>query len=235
VRYAVRISLPDQPGSLSAVTAALTALDADIALIEVVEQDGEHAVDDLWVTSGRERRELRFVLEQVPGVIVESLRPVRRFPDAGDPMRLAARLVEMGRGAVSELVASLPTALSASWSVAVASGVQGLDLLAASANAPALERLEAPWLPLAGPRRLGLAEWMPTTWRDEVNRGLELAAAPLGESPAGLLVGRREGPRFRLSELNVIADLARVAVAAEKAAPRLRTSSFPAGATRRGA
>lgn len=233
VRYAVRLSIPDRPGSLSAVTAAIGRVGADIALLEIVERSDGIAIDDIYLIADGDRRELRFALEQVPGLIVESLRAVRRFPDAGAPMRLAAELVERGRGAVPELVAGLPAALTASWAVALASGVQGLDVLAVSAGAPELDRITAPWLPLLSPRPLSRAEWMPPSWRDDVSSGLELAAAPLGNSAAGILVGRRDGPRFRSPELRQLADLARVAVAAEMTAPRLRTSRLPPASTGR--
>jgi ACT domain len=232
VRYAVRVSLPDRPGSLSAVTAALGRMGADIVLLEVVDRSDGTAVDDLYLETDGDRRDLRVTLEQVEGVFVESLRAVRRFPDAGGPMNLAARLVELGRGAVPELVAGVPGALSASWAVALGTGVRGIDVLAVSANAPDLTGIDVPWLPLLSPRRLLSAEWMPPSWRDDIVSGLELAAVPLGSSGAGLLVARRDGPRFRSNELRMIADLARIAVAAEVMAPRLRTAGTPIAATR---
>lgn len=234
VLYAVRVSLPDRPGSLSAVTAAIGRVGADIALLEVVESYDRVAVDDIYLTADCDRRELRFALEQVPGVIVESLRAVRRFPDAGLPMALAADLVEQGRGAVPRLVNGLPSALMVSWAVALSSGVQGLDVLAVSSDGPVLDGVAAPWLPLMGSRRLSRAEWMPPSWRDDVSSGLELAAAPLGTGAAGVLVGRRDGPRFRSAELGQLENLCRIAISAEMRAPRLSTSPFPRAAGERG-
>jgi hypothetical protein len=215
VRYALRASVLDRPGALSALTAALARVGADVVTLDVIDRVDGIAVDDLWVEADVDPPTLRRAVEQVPGVIVETLRGVDAFPDPGAPMALAAHVVERGKGAVRELVEGLPGALGASWCVAVASGLVGLDVLAGTDGAPDLSELSIPWLPLAAPRRLERAEWMPESWRAQVAEGLELAAAPLGPSPTALLIGRTRGPRFRSAELRQLGDLARIAVATE--------------------
>lgn len=216
MRYALRLSLPDRPGALAAVAAALSRAGADIVTLDVVERVDGSAVDDVCCTAPSTPDELRRALEEVPGVLVEQLRPVHAFPDPGAPVELAARLVEEGTGAVRTLVAGLPAALHATWCVAVARSLTGPEVLARSAGAPAVTGLELPWLPLDGPRRMGSARWMPAGWRADVALGgLELAAAPLGSAAAAVLLGRNPGPRYRSSELQALGHLARAAIAAE--------------------
>jgi hypothetical protein len=230
VRYTLRASLVDRPGALSALTSAISRAGGDIATLEVIERGDGVAVDEIALTSDADAMTLRREVEQVPGVIVESLREVAVFHDPGAPLGLAATVVQRGKGAVRSLVEGLPAALSCSWSLAVASGSQGLDRLAATEGAPALDGAEMRWLPLAAPRRLERAEWMPATWRTAIAEGLELAAAPLGPSATAVLAGRRHGPRFSSAELRQLGDLARIAVATEVlAAGGTMRLSVPAG------
>lgn len=219
MRYALRLSLPDRPGALAAVATACARAGADIVRLDVVERVDGIAVDDVCCTADAEPEVVRHALEQVPGVLVEQVRAVHSFPDPGAPVALAARLIEQGTGAVGVLVQGLPEALDASWCAAVVRGLAGPEVLAQTAGAPDLDGLEAPWLPLPAPRRLPSARWMPASWRaDAALGGLELAAAPLGVSPAAVLLGRRPGPRYRTGELRALGHLARAAVAAEVAA-----------------
>lgn len=216
MRYVLRISLPDHPGSLSGVTGALARAAADIVALEVVERRDGTAVDDLFVETETDAAALRRHVEEHAGVIVEAVRPVRRFRHADAAMELAAQLVDEGRGAVTRLVDGLPSALWASWAVAVARGLQGVETLAASQGAPSLPQLEAPWLPLDAPRRLEPAEWMPPEWRRRTERGeLSLAVAPLAQRSSAVLLARLPGPRFLSSELHQLALLGHIAVASE--------------------
>lgn len=216
MRYVMRLSLPDRPGSLSAVTAALSRAGADIAALDVVERRDGVAVDDLCIESAADPQAVRYTVEQVSGVIVEAVRQVRVFRHSDAPMELAAHLVDEGRGAVARLVDGLPNALWASWCVAVARGVDGLETLAASRGSPSLSGLEAPWLPLDEPRRLEAAAWMPDAWRERTERGeLSLAVAPLAQRTAAVLLARSPGPRFLGSEMRQLALLGHIAVSSE--------------------
>ncbi|MEO6397497.1 MAG: ACT domain-containing protein, partial [Tepidiformaceae bacterium] len=49
VYRSIRIQLPDRPGSLSAITASLAAHGVDIVRLDVVSQEGQSAVDDLYL------------------------------------------------------------------------------------------------------------------------------------------------------------------------------------------
>lgn len=233
-RYVVRISLPDRPGSLSAVAAAVSRSGGDIVSLEVVERADGEAVDDLCIEVDADPTALRQAVEQLPGIIVEALREVSGFRRADAPVELAARLVEEGSGAVARLVEGLPSALWASWAVALARGVEGIETLATSSGAPPLEGLRTPWLPLHAPRRLGPAEWMPTAWHERVVRGeLALAVAPLSGGMTAVLLGRAPGPRFLASELRQLGLLGRIAVASEVAGATRRPLSVMSPASAR--
>ena len=243
MRYTLRVSLLDRPGALHALTAALSRVGGDVVTLAVIDRADGVAVDDVCLTAGCGPEALRAAVEQVPGVILEALAAVDVFPDPGAPIGLAARVVEQGKGAVRGLVEGLPAALPASWCLAMASGFGGAELLSATPGAPSLDGARLTWLPLAGPRRLDRAEWMPPALRARMAEGLELAAAPLGPSATAVLVGRHDGPRFRSGELRQLGDLARVAVAAEMGAsaprrglglvPPLRASAGPAASAGR--
>ncbi|HSK97781.1 MAG TPA: hypothetical protein VK891_14260, partial [Euzebyales bacterium] len=96
----------------------------------------------------------------------------------------------------------------------VARGWNGLEVLAASERALAPECSH--WLPLIAPRRLHL-----TDVTDEVTGsafdGLEIAAAPLGQTTSAIIVAREGGPRFVDRELRQLDLLAKVSVATEVA------------------
>jgi hypothetical protein len=63
-----------------------------------------------------------------------------------------------------------------------------------------------PWLPLTEAREIDPDEGgLPARWAE---RGMELAAAPVGCSELVILVGRPGGPKFRSSEIARLAHLA---------------------------
>lgn len=217
----MRVSLPDQPGALSAVAAAIGRCGADISSLAVIERAGDIATDDICVEGAADPARVRAELEAVPGVIVERLTPLAELHDGDAAVALACTIAETGGGAVSTLVDGLAGALWATWAVALVRGVTGLEALAISSGAPDVTDVATPWLPLDAPRRLAAAEWMPQTWRVAVAAGaLELAAAPLATPHAAVLLGRVDGPRFRRPELRQLGWLARIAVSAEVGAAR---------------
>lgn len=222
MRHALRVSLPDRPGALAALTARLSRAGADIISLDVIDRDGSVAVDDICLQAEVDTAVLRAAVEDVPGLVVEALVPSATFRAVDAPVTLAAALVEEGRGAITALVDGLPGALWTTWAMALTRSLQGLEVLVASEAAPPLQVGSLPWLPLQRARRFEAAPWMPEAWRTEVALdAVELAAAPLGASGSALLVGRQPGVRFRAAELDQLAALARVAVAAEKqAGPR---------------
>lgn len=209
MRYVLRVSVPDQPGALHALTGVCARHGVDIVSLDVIERDGGRAIDDLCVVGVDDRAALADGLGALPGTSVLSFRVVGSFRDTDGAVALAAALVAEGNGAVPYLVAQLPHALWTAWAVAVARGWSGLEMLAASDGALAPEH--GGWLPLSGPRRLRADD----VFTDERGDDLELAAAPLGQPTSAVLVARRGGPRFVERELRQLHLLARVAVATE--------------------
>lgn len=209
----IRVSLPDKPGSLHALTGVCSAAGADIVSLDVIERSGGVAVDDLCITRVEDVTALRRAIDDLPGTAVASVRPVTSMRDVDGAIALAAAIVGEGRGAVRLLVERLPTALWASWAVAVANGWSGMEVLASSRSA--LAPVSGAWLPLTGSRRLHATD----LFGDAIamDDDIELAAAPLGQPTAAVIVARRSGPRFVDRELRQLALLAEVAVATEVA------------------
>lgn len=213
MHYVLRVSLPDKPGSLHALTGACLRVGADIRSLDVIEQSGGFAVDDVCMLV-EDSAALTEAVDRLPGTAVMSLREVRSFRDVDGAIALSAAVVAEGRGAVRLLVDRLPDALWAGWAVAVARGWSGLEVLAASAGALAPDC--GHWLPLIAPRRLHRSDVMNAEDGGPFE-DLELAAAPLGETTSAVIVARRDGPRFVDRELRQLDLLAKAAVATEVA------------------
>ncbi|MGQ0680073.1 MAG: ACT domain-containing protein [Actinomycetota bacterium] len=217
--FAIRISLPDRPGTLGAVATAFGKGGANILTLDIVESGGV-AVDDLVVEAPEGMQEaLRLAMDSVPGLVVEELRPLEAFQDYMSPLELAAALTEATEPVITTLIERLPEALRSDWCIVLKRCSSGLEVLGSGLGAPSLSDVEAPWMPLHGPTKLLPAAWMPASWtmgpasRDGQGK-FELAAAPLSDAYNAVLIGRRKGPSFRQSELQQLGLLSRVAAAA---------------------
>ena len=209
----MRVSMPDRPGMLAAVAAAVSTDGGDIVTIDVVYRADGLVVDDLCLDTGAlPPPAVRRRLEGVAGVVVEMVRAVDEPTSAVDALELAAALVDGTGDGVARLVDGLPRALHAEWAMALSQEHDTVAVLAASPGAPAPPTAPLPWLPLEAPRRLAMAPWMPTSWRLRATvGGLEVAASPLGEPTTAVAVARRGG-RFRPPELRQIEILSALAV-----------------------
>lgn len=212
----IRVSMPDRPGMLAAVAAAVSEANADIVTIDVVDRADGIVVDQLCLDTGpADPTRIRRGIESVGGVVVESVRAVPAPPSPAAALELAAALVAdpVDPGAV--LVDGLPAALEGAWAMALALRGDDVELLHAGPGAPPPPTGRLPWLPLTSPRRLAVAPWMPTSWRVRaLTGGLELAACPLGVPTAAVLVGRHSGLRFRPPELRQLEILVALALRA---------------------
>jgi len=218
--FNMRISLPDTPGSLGALATALGEGGANILTLDVVDKEDGYAVDDLSVEApqGLEKA-LKTVSEQIPGALVEDVRPIDTFRDILAPIEMAGVLAETQPASVtSVLVRYLPDALWAGWCALIQDGGEYGNVIEQSIDCPDLSELQTPWLPLLGARRLAPGRWMPSRWTmgATAQPGIgtpELAAAPFGPDGTTIVIGRQAGPRFRTSEVKQLGFLAKMATA----------------------
>src|SRR5688500_16326997 len=75
--FLLRVWLPDRPGALGAVASRIGAVGADVIGVEILEQGGGQAVDELTVRlpDPAQRDLLLAEVAQVDGVAVEEMRP----------------------------------------------------------------------------------------------------------------------------------------------------------------
>jgi hypothetical protein len=219
VIYALRIVVPDRPGSLGAVATAIGAAGGDILSLEVVERGPEGAVDDLLVDLAPPALadSLVSAVLGVPGVTLESFRPYLGDRDVSGDLEIVERLAAAPARALETLAALAPAAVRAAWAVLVeATPGHPAQVVAASDAAPDTVVLGLPWLPLPAATRLAEdAAWVPAAWRA---LGTELMAAPVGRPGLALLVGRAGGPAFRAGEVARLAHLASIAATVAAAA-----------------
>ncbi len=118
-RYAIRIEVPDRPGTLSAVASLIAQAQGNVAGFEVLEHDGTMAFDEFLVEleDGGDIDALCDGLRSVDGTGIELVRPV------------AAEAEERGLQVISAAVAILDTAIpSAALSTIVGSMAPLFDL-----------------------------------------------------------------------------------------------------------
>lgn len=206
--YLLRVVLPDKPGSLGAVATALGNAGADILSVDVVARGNGSAVDDLAVDlqSGRPPDVLITAAESVPGVEVESVRPYSGRLDTHRELELIEEIAADPDSGLRLLAEGVPRIFRAGWALVAVREHGRSYRLAESAAAPETRAGDLPWLPLARATVIDPAlHWVPEPWTD---LDTELAAAPYGNAPQALVVGRPGGPAFRPSELARLAHLA---------------------------
>lgn len=216
--FLLRIVLPDRPGALGAVATALGGVHADILSVDIVERSlNGQVVDDLVVDLPSERLadSLVSAAASVAGVQVESIRPYAGRIDPHRELELLDALAARPADAAPALADGVARIFRAGWAlvlrpVAERAGVPWLAVTAASAAAPELSELAAPWWPPKPARCLDVdldspGSWAPAVW---TTLATELAVSPLGEG--ALLVGR-PALRWLPSELIRLAHLAGIA------------------------
>ena len=181
----VRVQLPDRPGALADVAGALARCGSTIERLTVLEAEAGRVVDDL-VVSWPDRRSLsalRPALETCQGVRVLGLRSGgdvghgRAVEVLGQVLRDPARALET-------TVDALPSLVGAEWAAAWCSAPPyGARYVTPGAptKLPDLSQLTRPTPLLVGVDALG---WL-----------------PLSGTTLAFLVGRRDGPPFRRTEL----------------------------------
>jgi ACT domain len=209
VPFLLRVELPDVPGSLGRVAAAIGEAGGDIEAIEIVEHrpDGT-AVDDV-------------LLETAPGVMPDSIVStcnqldgvqvlwVSRYAAGGNlflDLEAVEALTQSPHTACDELVDLLPITFRADWALRVRNTDGGPKLLHRTSAAPDLLVGDASWFPRPHAARLPL----PEEWRHL--QAVLLAGAPLNDVDEMVVFGRRGGPAVLDSELARLEHLAALAV-----------------------
>ena len=200
-RFALRVWLPDRPGALGQVASRIGAVHGDVVGIEILEQGGGRAIDELVVElpdAGLIDPLVREVA-QVEGVDIESVQPVDG--DDHDPqlslLEAAATLVEGAAPGASldGLCRDLRSAFAAGWCAVV-------DRPTASIVARAGDVPSAAWIVafVEGSRHLDA----------HVERGADdVAWADLSGRDRTLVLARTGRP-FRARERRQLVVLARI-------------------------
>jgi hypothetical protein len=208
VPYLLRVSLPDVPGSLGRVAAAIGEAGGDIEAIEIVEhrEDGT-AVDDV-------------LLELAPGTMPDSVISacnlldgvhvlwISRYAAGGNlflDLEVVEQITQNPPTAFDDLVDLLPVAFRVDWAARLSSTGGGVKQVHSTSAAPDLGDEQAAWLPLRRAARLEVD----LAWSGLA--GNVVAGAPLGESDI-VVIGRRGGPDILDSEVARLAHLAGLAV-----------------------
>ncbi len=214
--YLLRVELPDVPGSLGRVAAAIGEAGGDIEAIEIVEKNltTRTAVDDV-------------LLETAPGVMPDSIVSactrlegvqvlwISRYGAGGNlflDLEAVEALTATPHSALDELVDLLPITFRADWGLRVRRTDSGVRLVHRTTAAPEILDGAVDWFPLSRPARLEVPEdW--ERWTSTL-----IAAAPLGDKDDEVvLFGRRGGPAILDSELARLGHLAALAVSITKA------------------
>jgi hypothetical protein len=206
--YHLRVTLPDRPGALGSLAAALGKAGGDIQSISIVERDSFDAVDDIvfQLADTATVDDVYETLCSVAGIWVESLHKEVRASGLTGATALLAHVA--GANPAAEwrvLVDELPGVLGAAWAaIWLRDGTH--PPTAASPGAPTvppvgLDAIHGPLSTTAG-----------VLWSTAGSSVLEVAIVPFGSEHA-LGVARAEGPPFRESELQILQHVADVAAA----------------------
>ncbi|MGO9558682.1 MAG: ACT domain-containing protein [Acidimicrobiales bacterium] len=195
-RYAIEISLQDQPGALGAVASLIGKFGGDVVDVDVLEHGRGRARDEITVElAGPEiADQLGKELSSLPGVEVDHLAPLGEYGHhlLVDALEVAAAMVAETSppGLLDALVTGVVAAFSASWAVVVSEG-RDRPIAAAGGVPPASVTRTA-----GGPLRFAGSD--------------DCLALPIGEQGMVLVVGR-EGWAFRNRERRELTTLTHVA------------------------
>lgn len=203
--YLMRVQIPDTPGSLGHLAAALGETGGDIRSVDVVEHSTTGTVvDDIVVElpTGRLPDTLITAAQTLDGVEVDSIRPFSGSVDRRGQIAMLSTLSRhRGRPsrALGELVDGLPRTMTAGWALVLGHDDTGTSRIVASIAAPEDDGRTLAEPPVRSARRLDAdsEEWIPESWTLMES---SLAAAPMGKGWT-LVIGRPGGPDFLPSEV----------------------------------
>jgi hypothetical protein len=198
----LRVWLPDRPGALGAVASRIGSVKGDVTGIEILEQGGGRAVDDLVVTLPDPSLVDLLVSEvgEVDGVDVEEVVPLARehFDPDLDALEDAASLVALDdrQTLVAKLCSQIDLGTGATWSCVV--DLEAGSVVASTGEAPNFDWLHAFVLGSRTSELVAAGHAGPD----------DVLSAALGEW--GAVVVGRDGHPFRARERRRLTALARI-------------------------
>ena len=204
--YLLRIQLPDEPGTLGYVAAALGEVEGDIRSVDVVDYGANGVVvDDIVVDlpMGLLPDTLITAAQSISGVEVDSIRPFSGSVDRRGQIALLAKFSQHTKNldrALGDVVDGLPQTMTAGWAIVLGEQSDGRwGRRASSTAAPEDNGRTLPEAPIDSPRNLDPDEetWLPEDW---TVMDSSIAATPMGEGLV-LVIGRPGGPDFLPSEV----------------------------------
>lgn len=204
--YLLRIQLPDEPGALGYVAAALGEVEGDIRNVDVVDYGANGVVvDDIVVDlpMGLLPDTLITAAQSISGVEVDSIRPFSGSVDRRGQIALLAKFSQHTKNldrALGDVVDGLPQTMTAGWAIVLGEQSDGHWVRRASSTAaPEDNGRTLPEAPIDSPRNLDPDEetWLPEDW---TVMDSSIAATPMGEGLV-LVIGRPGGPDFLPSEV----------------------------------
>jgi len=204
--YLLRIQLPDEPGALGYVAAALGEVEGDIRSVYVVDYGANGVVvDDIVVDlpMGLLPDTLITAAQSISGVEVDSIRPFSGSVDRRGQIALLAKFSQHTKNldrALGDVVDGLPQTMTAGWAIVLGEQSDGHWVRRASSTAaPEDNGRTLPEAPIDSPRNLDPDEetWLPEDW---TVMDSSIAATPMGEGLV-LVIGRPGGPDFLPSEV----------------------------------
>lgn len=204
--YLLRIQLPDEPGALGYVAAALGEVEGDIRSVDVVDYGANGVVvDDIVVDlpMGLLPDTLITAAQSISGVEVDSIRPFSGSVDRRGQIALLAKFSQHTKNldrALGDVVDGLPQTMTAGWAIVLGEQSDGHWVRRASSTAaPEDNGRTQPEAPIDSPRNLDPDEetWLPEDW---TVMDSSIAATPMGEGLV-LVIGRPGGPDFLPSEV----------------------------------
>lgn len=183
----LRVSVPDRPGSLAALTTALASAGANVHSVAVIDREAGRAVDDLLLDwpYGRAWDAVTAAIETCPGVRVHGLRHIAE-PSLTYDADLLGQVVADPQRAIETVIDGLPHLLLADWCALFDRRDPRHPDYATPGTPMPLPETDHP---LARPRTLAVD-------------GESLLLVPIPSSQLRVLVGRYAGPGFTRGEMH---------------------------------
>jgi hypothetical protein len=191
VRVLVRLVLEDRPGALSRAAAAIAEAGGDIVTMDVVDRDDSTVTDDFVVelspTASTDLESMANRLGEVPGVVVECLRPTPQA-EIHRELELIARLAvvdsKLSLDRLDLLARLIPSIVRCDWAAVLTSVGEAVGITHSSVSGPRIRWTNLPWLPLSAATTLDPDDpWVPSAW----HVGGTLALGQLGALAGRLL------------------------------------------------